>query len=250
LKYFIEPTLETEKMIPVVTVGPDIPDVDQLPRVLVIHGLHDAKNFWVSYMYGLAQAGFVAVAPDLRLHGERADAVHRDVMLEKDFAGAMREIVYDTAKDVRMLLDVWAPRNYRWGLVGISAGGFIAHVLALEEKRIEAMSIVLSSPDWLTVDPEKTPHLLTPAGQVLAALSPVNHHGKYAPVALQMLNGDGDMTVRHVGSVKLHDRLKPVYKAKGISDRLDLRIYPGYPHEYKSDQQQASLEWLQRWLLK
>jgi len=249
LKYFIEPTFETAKSIPVVTVGPDVPDIAGLPRVLVVHGLHDRKDAWISYMYSLAREGFVAVAPDLRLHGDRPESDRRDLLLDKNFADAMREIVYDSAKDIRLLLDAWQSRSYKWGLVGISAGGFVAHVLALEEKRIEAMSIVLSSPDWLTVDPEKTPHLLTPAGQVLAAMSPVNHHGKYAPLALQMLNGDGDTTVRHVGSVKLHDRLLPAYKSKHIEERLDLRIYPDYPHEYRYAQQMATLEWLKRWLV-
>lgn len=250
MRYFIEPSFETDQRIPAVSIGPDVSDAGALPHVIVLHGLEGSKDYWVSFLYSLAKAGFVAVAPDLRLHGEWPDAGRRPEILGRNFAEGMRTIIYDSAKDVSRLIDGWRSQPSGWGVVGISAGGLTAHVLAIQEKRFKAMSIVLSSPDWLTADPSVTPPAWSPAGLILKSLSPINHHEKYAPLALQMLCGEVDATVNPIGSKKLYERLRPVYDKMGIAARLDLQVAPGYAHDYHADQQAETVRWLARWLAK
>ena len=65
-----------------------------------------------------------------------------------------------------------------------------------------------------------------------------------------MLNGDDDDHVRHVGSVTLAERLKPLYRQLGISDRLDPRVYPGVGHVFTEDMQLASINWMRTFLEK
>ncbi|HEX5322954.1 MAG TPA: alpha/beta hydrolase [Capsulimonadaceae bacterium] len=218
-------------------------------RVIVMHGLGASKESQLADLYRLAQADFEAVSIDARLHGEWPEATDRERLLDTNFAGAMQQSVYGTAGDVSHLLDDWSREALPVGFVGISAGGMVGHVLAISEKRIQAMACVISSPDWVTADPTRTPPADSPVGQMLAAMSPVNHAEDYSPLALLMANGDADEIVTPFGSVLLEERLRPIYEAAGQGERLSLIIYGDLGHAYLPEMQEMAVQWMQRFLL-
>jgi alpha-beta hydrolase superfamily lysophospholipase len=222
--------------------------VDPAARVIVMHGLGASKESELADLFHLAQAGFEGISIDARMHGERSDAPAREALLDTDFAGGMQQIVYGTAEDVSYLLDEWNRDGKPIGFIGVSAGGMVGHVLALGEKRIQAMACAISSPDWMTADPANVPDPNSPAGQMLGAISPVNHPEAYSPLPLLMMNGDADEVVTHYGSVLLEKRLRPIYGAAGLSDRLSLVLYPELGHIYLPEMQSQSRVWMQRFL--
>jgi len=246
VKYSLTTSIETGCNIPVMQLVADVDDAAHMPRVLVLHGLLGAKHHWLPYMYLLASSGFNVYSIDLCLHGDWDDAATRDDMLTNNFTEAVRRIIYDSAKMVSALIDGWSTITTPIGLVGISAGGFVAHVLATEEKRFAAMVAVASSPDWTTADPDKVPSRFSPAYKFLESISPVNRPGKYPPLPLLMLNGTADMTVRHVGSIKLYEKLAPLYAKHGIADRVHLTLVDGLGHIFSDAMQAESIAWLKR----
>lgn len=214
--------------------------------MLVLHGLAGAKHHWLPYMFVLATRGFSVYSIDLCMHGDWDDASRRRELMETNFAESIRRVVYDSAKMIRKLLDGWSNVTTPIGLVGISAGGFVAHVLATEKLRFNSIVAVISSPDWTTADPTRVPEPGTPLYAMLRAASPVNHAHRYAPTPLLMLNGDADMTVRHVGSIALYEKLTEIYAKRGIADRVCLRIHEGIPHAFTDPMQEESIQWLKR----
>jgi alpha-beta hydrolase superfamily lysophospholipase len=192
----------------------------------------------------LARLGFTATAVDLALHGERTDAGTLEPELITDFIGCIRRIVYNTADDISALIDYWNEPS-PVGLYAVSLGGLTAHLLAVSEHRISAITAMLTSPDWTTADP----NLQAEAGSHLFATltneSPVNSPTAYPPIALLMLVGDEDTVVTPDGSKLLYERLLPLYSTLGISDRLCLKIYPGLGHVCTPEMFDMASIWLQ-----
>ncbi len=135
------------------------------------------------------------------------------------------------------------------GMIGISTGGFVGHVLATREKRIGAIALLSSSPDWLTASPDLAPSPGSPMAMALSNISPVNHPIAYAPTAIMMVNGDQDLTVSCVGSQLLFERLTPLYESAGLSGKLELHIVPGLGHACPHEMRQEACDWLQGQLL-
>lgn len=247
LDYLLTHEFATDRRIPMLTLSPT--NARRPARVMVMHGLGGVKESMLADLFQLAKAGFTAAAIDLRMHGERPEAAGREQLLETDFLSAMQQIIYGTADDVAHLLSEWKEEGTGIGFIGVSTGGMVGHALVTQGAPIQAMASCISSPDWLTADPLRAPPAGSPAGQMLAAISPVNHPEAYPPLALLMMNGMVDEVVRPTGSVLLEERLRPLYEAKGIGDRLALRLYPELDHAYPPEMSGQAAEWMQRFLL-
>jgi alpha-beta hydrolase superfamily lysophospholipase len=218
------------------------------PTVIILHGLGDSKEDRLGAAYRLAEAGFDVVALDLYLHGERPGAASRDAALDTQFIMTVRDIIFETAGDIPAICHELGIDYTRAGILGISAGGFVAHALAIQQVKFGALAAAISSPDWLRVAPEHTPPSNSPLTALVAAISPVNQPDKYSPLPVLLMNGDSDATVSAVGSVTLHERLVPLYKAQNITDRLELALYPGVGHYVTREMLAEAAGWFKRFL--
>ena len=218
------------------------------PTVILLHGLGSSKDRTLISMYRLAAAGFDVIAMDLYLHGDRPEAIYRQQLLDCDFVTAMRDIIYESAGDIPAICEECGIDYTQCGVLGISAGGFAAHVLAVQQPQFKALVAAISSPDWLRIDPMRTPDPNSPEGMLLAAMSPVNQPDCYAPLPVCMLNGALDETVRPDGSQRLYERLAPIYESRGISERAQLVVYPELGHTFTDDMLDRSVDWFERHL--
>jgi alpha-beta hydrolase superfamily lysophospholipase len=228
--------------VPMMTLQPD-DGRELLGNILILHGLRSSKEHYLPDMYELARVGFSVSALDLCVHGERPGTSSLDQRMESDYIGTMREIIYDTASDVGAIVTRWKANKTFVGIVGVSLGGCVAHVAAASPSAIDAIAIVISSPDWLTIDPAICPPEESPIRNLLATISPVNHPDGYPPKALLMLNGQVDDVVAPVGSKLLYERLAPIYEDAGISQRLRLVEYANVPHAYTKEMHVETVAW-------
>jgi pimeloyl-ACP methyl ester carboxylesterase len=246
--YLLRHAILTPRAIPTLTV-----EAVGLPadasRVFVLHGLHGGKEGYLNELYQLARMGFRATSLDLALHGERKDADRGQSLLMTDLREGMREVIYGTAADVSALIDAWEGETATFGLYGVSAGGLIGHALAVQEKRIHVMTLLIASPDWVTADPSAVPPKGSELEAMLAEISPVNMPHLYPPLALLQMNGALDERVATVGAVTLHESLLPRYESLGISDRLHLTVHPELGHQVIPEMRSASFDWLSRFLM-
>ncbi len=241
--------ISTSRQVPTITVSTaDL--AGDAPRVIVLHGLSSRKEHYLEELLELARRGFVATAIDLPLHGAREGSEMLPSLLADDYLPTIQKIIYDTVSDITALLDLWEISSNTVGVYAISAGGLAAHAAAIVEPRIGAIAAIITSPDWLTADPQLRPAPGSPVESLLASLSPVNSPALYAPKALLMLIGEQDDVLSPDGSELLYQRLLPLYKNLGIAERLSLKVFPGVAHNYTPEMRQSALSWLSKNLIK
>ena len=121
--------------------------VKRLPVVIVLHGTGSRKEDNRGMMRLLVDAGFIAVAPDGRYHGERSAAGRGTADYYAAIAKAYRvggehPWLYDTVFDVTRLVDYLRTRPdvdpQRIGLMGFSKGGMETYLAAAVDSRIAA----------------------------------------------------------------------------------------------------------------
>ncbi len=139
-------TSEPGQPVPVLTMKP-AGATGRLPVVIVLHGTGGTKEQNRGMMALLVHAGFLAVAPDGRYHGERCPAGHGTAAYDAAIADAYRTgrghpWLYDTVFDVTRLIDYLVTRPdvdpARIGLMGISKGGMETYLTAAVDPRVAA----------------------------------------------------------------------------------------------------------------
>jgi pimeloyl-ACP methyl ester carboxylesterase len=236
-------TLSTRK-IPTLTVERENAN-SQRPRVIVLHGLYGTKESYLQELYLLACAGFRATAIDLALHGKRTNASSLMDLITTDYLGAMQTIILESAADISALLDLWQDSQLGVGLYGVSIGGMVSHAAVSNDPRITALSAIITTPDWSTADPARSPPAGSDLAKYLENISPVNRYKNYAPCAVLMIVGDEDVTLTPTGSKLLFSRLSPIYTENEIESRLELKIIEDVGHSYTPEMREMSIKWLQ-----
>ena len=99
--------------------------------VFVLHGLTDRKESMLDITESLANAGYVAVAPDLRAHGESGGRYTTLGFWERKDLGAFADYLGREGYDVS-----------RFGVVGGSLGAAVAIQWAAVDQRIKAVVAV------------------------------------------------------------------------------------------------------------
>jgi len=230
--------------LPVLVVGREglAPDA---PLLIALHGLGGHKERMLPGLYEFARIGCQAVALDVRLHGERAEAGAREARLGADYFGATADMIEGTARDVSRLLDHFGAE--RAGIHGISLGGYITFAALLIEPRLWAASVAMGSPDWVGPLRRFGAGPGHPAYDRAVRLNPLGLlPSALPPRPLLMLHGALDEVVPPDGVVALEQRLRPLYAAH--PERLALELYPGLGHSYSDDMLRRSVEWAERFL--
>ena len=110
--------------------------------LLLVHGFTGASTDFVDFMEPLAEAGWHAVAPDLRGHGGSSHPTS-----EEDYSLAI------FADDVLALADALGFEHF--AVLGHSMGGMLVEVLVIDAaSRVDALVLMDTSHGPLHVDPE------------------------------------------------------------------------------------------------
>lgn len=213
------------------------------PTVLVLHGLGSRKERVLPTLYAFARAGFRAVAPDARLHGERAAAPEREARLGQAYLPTMHEMIAGSARDLPALLDHLGID--RAAIHGISLGGYITFAALIDEPRLTVASVAMGSPDWLGPLRALGVSLDDPFLAPIVQNNPLDRAADAYPLRpLLLLHGEQDETVSIEGVRLLAERLRPAYRDD--PDRLELVTYPNLGHQYTEDMIQQSVAWTKR----
>ena len=215
------------------------------PLLIALHGLGGHKERMLPGLYEFARAGCRAVALDLRLHGERAEAGVREARLGADYFGTTADIIEGTAQDVSRLLDHFGADKA--AVHGISLGGYITFAALAFEPRLWAASVAMGSPDWVGPLRRLGAGPGHPAYDRAVQLNPLDLLPFVLPVRpLLMLHGALDEVVPPDGVIALEQRLRPLYAAH--PERLTLELYPGQGHSYSDDMLRRSVAWAKKFL--
>lgn len=118
------------------------------PKRLVIlyHAFLECKEFMLPFAYKLAGMGYLAVAVDLQLHGERADYSGKFPWVE------FYRVVFRTSDEISRLIDYFEENRHivkdRAAVLGVSLGGLTAFSSAIKDTRIKAVASLLASANY------------------------------------------------------------------------------------------------------
>ncbi len=222
------------------------------PAVLAIHGHGPGKSevcglddeasrtaiaeHHGDYGHRLAELGYVVLAPDLRLFGERADwdltgKYPCDLNLVHAFAAGFNPLAQNLW-DLRRALDVLAGHplvdESRLGVGGLSYGGTCSLFLAAVDARVRAAVVSGYFGAWL--ESHRMPGNLC-GSQVLAGMLGVLDHvdvgGLVAPRPLLVESGTEDLIFPAVAATREMGRLRTVYAALGAPDSVEHDVFEG-----------------------
>lgn len=164
---------------------------------------------------GLAALGLTTFSIDMRSHGARAaDAGEYQQVLDdpKAFDAMVRETVGDL-KSAADYLEKRPECDGHIAFAGVSLGGAIGTIFAAEDKRIEAVVLVVTPGNWrqAITSPESPmlrgiindPAALAEAMKTYAPLDPARFVGKVAPRPVLIISGKSDQTVVFSNARKL-----------------------------------------------
>jgi dienelactone hydrolase len=207
-----------------------------------------------NYAYTLeaARRGYVALTPELRGFGDRADPPRppKD-MCDANFFRAThfgQTLVGLNLCDLRAALDVLQSRPEvdpdRLGCLGLSTGGRMTMYLSALDDRIK----VAVPSGCLNTFAERLSIGSSCGTQFLPGLLNIcdtpEIFGLIAPRPLLIEHGADDGTSPELYAMHAYERLRTIYRAAGAGERLALDIFPG-GHRWNG---QAAWEWLERWL--
>lgn len=193
--------------------------------VLVYHGVTASKEGNLGIFTRMVEAGWLVVLPDAVGHGERREASLTPETL--GYRNFLRLCAVRTALEAHGLIDASHETfgQLPTAVVGISMGGFVAHYLALREKRVGQVVVISSEGVW--DEPEVTVPL---ARRFVEAHRPVLHAEQAPPTRLLLLHGEADAVFPpplHEATVAAYRR---AYEQAGQADRFTARLYPGTGH--------------------
>lgn len=203
----------------------------------------------------LAEAGFVAIAPDWRAFGERYEPPARDpapldlcslahLVAEHFGYNQLTLNVWDAMRTIDYLATRPDVDATRIGCVGCSFGGTMTMFLAAADKRVGAACIS----GYLGSTTAALRHLAMCGSQTLPGLvrwgGRAEVAGLICPRPLLIQVGEYDSSFPWAEAQPEFARLRRLYRAAGAADRLGLDLFDGC-HEIHMP---PILAWFKRWL--
>ena len=237
---------------------------ERLPVAIVLHGIGCSRQESASRLPLLAGAGFLAVAIDGYLHGQRREpsVFARNLAdLADDFAIWVHQTcVSHTARDVSRIIDslddLPQADPSRIGVTGVSMGGCSALVLACRESRISAMVSLIGAADfWWDVTkiapgPEQDAwrqHLSPRLCQLVNSLDPVQHMAGIFPKPVLFLNGGKDHWIDPRSVEEFARRLGAQYYGD-CPEKVVCFVEPHVGHQVTNLMWNRMIAWFTRYL--
>ena len=229
----------------------------------------DDADAWVKTLYGgqylgdyLARAGFVVLATDAPLWGERgrkegADRGKYDLiagnmmMLGRDLSAFM---TYDDMAATELLATLPCVDASRIGCAGCSMGGYRAWMLSALSDRVKAAACIC----WMGSTFAQLSHRYgrKENGGFANCIPALRQYLDYPHIAsmacpkpMLFISGRRDKLFPLVGVEAAFDEMRRVWQSQGAADRLETRL-EDQPHECNLDNQQAILDFLKRHLMR
>jgi alpha-beta hydrolase superfamily lysophospholipase len=165
--------------------------------IVLLHGLGDQKEGMLPFAEAFARAGYRAIAPDLRAHGQSG--------------GDYCTFGYDEKWDCRALLDAVKERGYGVDRVGV-IGGSLGAAVALQ---------------WAAVDPRvKTVIALAPFARMSVEADYLlrRHDPSISPARLahikRLVEEQGELKIADVNPLEAVRRAIPIYLVHGTRDEI------------------------------
>ncbi len=231
-----------------------------VPAVICVHGWTGNKEGMLQHCLRMADAGFLAVAVDARMHGERLDLAFWSKSAE-NFPRTFFSVVTETAIDLTQVVDFLEKRPdvdpNRLGLMGVSMGGFVSLIAAQLEKRAKAVASVLGAGDFqffgerigsqkvLPFDQQLMSHPDEETEKLIMKCDPLSNLKKFPPTALMLMGGSQDPLIPKEGVIQLHGGLEPLYALN--PENLKLRMYD-VGHEYTREMEAEVIQWFTKHL--
>jgi dipeptidyl aminopeptidase/acylaminoacyl peptidase len=211
--------------------------------VLLYHGWGSSMESYQFFASLITGWGYKVVIPELPYHGQRGklDYANPEV-LEKQFL----EIVLQGVKEARSIVDEISDSSGRIGIIGHSAGGFVAAGSFAKHAALQAAVVINGSCAWIRFEEKyleymgKTP--LTPEERTaLKAHDPFTQLTFEDERALLLLHGKEDTTVP-IDS----QRYFMSNKSAVASEQLHMIEYSGVNHQITLKMLEQSKLWLDR----
>ncbi len=231
-----------------------------VPAVMCIHGWSGNKESMLRHCVRVADAGFLAVAVDARMHGERIDVAFYSKTSE-NFARTFYSVVTETAADLTQVVDFLKERPdvdpNRLGLMGVSMGGFVSLIATQLEKRVKAVASVIGAGDFrffgekvcsqkvLPYEQQLMGHPDEETEKLIKKCDPLGNLKKFPPTALLLMGGATDPLIPKEGIVQLYEGLKPLYASD--PENLKLSMYD-VGHEYTLEMEAEVVQWFTKHL--
>jgi len=239
------------------------PDGDKLPVILFTHGLGRDKEFYADRLVSLASAGFLVIAIDDFLHGERREGSvfppHMGDLVAPQAVWVHQTCVSRTALDVGRIIEqldsIDRADPSRLGLVGVSMGGDAALVATACQPRVSAVVTFVSAADaWWDVTrlppgPERdarqagySPRLR----QLVHSLDPTQHAEQMHPRAVLMMNAGRDPAIEPRSVEPYIARLRSLYGAD--AGRVGFVVEPEAGHKVTDTMWPRMIDWVVRYV--
>ncbi|HTZ10158.1 MAG TPA: alpha/beta fold hydrolase [Acidimicrobiales bacterium] len=233
------------------------------PAVLAVHGhgpgkaeacgLERTGTPNADYAHQLALRGYVVLAPDLRCFGERLDwnppdHYACDTNLVHAYMAGMNPLeqnLWDMARSLDVLQDHPLVDPDRIGVVGLSYGGTITLFLAARDTRVAAAVVSGYFSSWAashTMPWNMCGSQVLPG--MLGRIEHVDLGALVAPRPLLVESGTGDDLFPAPVAAAEVARLRTVYQALGVPDRLQHDVFEGV-HEWHGAE---AYPFLERWI--
>jgi fermentation-respiration switch protein FrsA (DUF1100 family) len=257
--------------IPVITIYPN--EAKKIPLIFYLHGYAREKEEAIEFGYKLAKMNFCVVSFDCWLHGERFN----DTSVKKKFESVypidtgldmyltMHEVIEQTNLDIHKLIRFFETQNVvdseKIGVTGFSMGGFATFLIAATNNRIKVAVPMGGKPSFKNAWDDvilgtstykewseaiaKLENESRKRSNYLAEIDPYNRLDSFSPKPLLIINGDRDVDQNYIYSLKLYERLKPLYK--DFPERLRL-FMPSVDHHLTSEIMNEATDWFKKYL--
>jgi len=225
------------------------------PAVICLHGFTGNKENMLQHCLRMADAGFLAVAIDARMHGERLDPSFWNKMSE-NFPRTFFLVVSETAKDLTQVVDFLEERPdvdlSRLGLMGISMGAFISLIAVQLEKRVKTVASILGAGDFqlfverissqkvLPFEQQLMNHPNEETKKLVRKYNPLNNLKKFPPTSLLLMGGSQDPLIPREGITQLYGALEQYYALN--PEKLKLRLFD-VGHVYTEEMEAEVIQW-------
>jgi dienelactone hydrolase len=236
-------------IIPCIIARPDISD--RIPSVILVHGAVFSKEYMLPLCLDYAANGYLCVAFDGPVHGERGE---KQGILGESGPDPLKvaKAASEASNDVSRILDHISGRDdvngERIALVGSSMGGLTTLIAAAYDERIKVACPSLCSGnlvEWYSYSSansidEKVRKSLEKNDAMLLA-------ERYPPKALLLQAGTDDeiFPFRYVKDT--YEALLKAYKKAGCQERLKMKTY-SFGHYLPREGDMETMQWITRWL--